>query len=162
MSIFRFKFLKKKHLLQVMNIWPPLMGAGIRIKVKRPDLKEVLVEMKQRFWNTSFIDRHFGGSLYTMTDPFYMIMLIENLGKQYKVIDKQAEIKYLKAAKGKVWAKFVLTDELISSIKEKLKVKNSSADIRLKIPIESQQGVVAEVTKVLFIKKIHSLEGIEE
>jgi hypothetical protein len=88
--------------------------------------------------------------------------LIENLGKQYKVIDKQAEIKYLKAAKGKVWAKFVLKDEMISSIKEKLKAGKPSVDICLKIPIESQQGVVAEVTKVLFIKKIHSLEGIEE
>ena len=156
MSTFRFKFLKKKHLLWCMNFWPPVLGAGIRIKIKRPDLKEVLVEMKQRFWNTSFIDRHFGGSLYVMTDPFYMIMLIENLGSGYKVIDKAAEIKYLAAAKGKVWAKFKLTDEIVEGVKKKVELSKAPVEVNFDIPIENSTGVVAKVTKTLYVRKRES------
>ena len=56
---------------------------GIRVKRIAPDMKAVDVEMKLRFWNANYVGTHFGGSLFAMTDPFYMLMLMANLGCDY-------------------------------------------------------------------------------
>ena len=146
-------YLKKRHLLWAMNFWPPLVGAGIKVKVINRDLTDVLVTMKQRFWNTSFVSRHFGGSLYVMTDPFYMIMLLEVLGKGSSVIDKAASIRYLKPAKGKVSARFYLSKEEVKKIKLKLESTEGAFEWSFEVPITSEGGqVVAVVSKTLSLK----------
>jgi hypothetical protein len=53
------------------------------------------VEMKLRRRNANYVDTHYGGSLYSMTDPFYMGMLIESVGPDYIVWDKGASIGWL-------------------------------------------------------------------
>ena len=57
-----------------INFWPPFLGMGIRIRRIAPDMKAVDVEMKLHFWNANYVGTHFGGSLFAMTDPFYMLM----------------------------------------------------------------------------------------
>src|SRR4051794_2522980 len=69
----------RRHMRVLVNLWPPFLGAGIRVKRLQPDWKHIDVEMKLHFWNTSYVGTHYGGSLYSMTDPFFMLMLIENL-----------------------------------------------------------------------------------
>jgi len=86
-----------------MNVWPPFLGAGIRVTRLQPDWRAIDVEMKLRFWNANFVGTHYGGSLYSMTDPFYMLMLIENLGRDYIVWDKSASIRFPSRAKAKCW-----------------------------------------------------------
>ena len=71
-----------------------MLGAGIYIDELTPDLKYISVKMKLRPWNANYVGTHYGGSLYSMTDPFYMLMLIENLGKDFIVWDKAAKIDF--------------------------------------------------------------------
>ena len=71
----------KRHMRWVLNLYPPFLGAGIRVRRLQSDWKAIDVEMNLRFWNANYVGTHFGGSLYSMTDPFYMLMLIENLGR---------------------------------------------------------------------------------
>jgi hypothetical protein len=89
-----------------INLWPPFLGMGIRIRRIAPDMKAVDVEMKLRFWNANYVGTHFGGSLFAMTDPFYMLMLMANLGRDYIVWDKAATIRYKKPGRGTVRAEF--------------------------------------------------------
>ena len=42
----------------------------------------------KRFWNTNYVGSHFGGSLYSMTDPFYMFIPSEHLKKDHIIWDK--------------------------------------------------------------------------
>ena len=82
---------KNSHALRRwINLWPPFLGAGIRVKRIAPDMKAVDVEMKLRWWNANYVGTHFGGSLFAMTDAFYMLMLMANLGGDYIVWDKAA------------------------------------------------------------------------
>ena len=83
------------------------------VKRLQPDWKAIDVEMKLRFWNRNYVGTHFGGSLYSMTDPFYMLMLIENLGRDYIVWDKSAAIRFKRPGRGKMLAAFRLSDEQI-------------------------------------------------
>ena len=77
--------------------------------------------MKLRRWNSNYVGTHYGGSLYSMADPFYMLMLIENLGSDYIVWDKSATIRFKKPGRGKVTAAFRLSDEQLEQIREALK-----------------------------------------
>jgi len=136
-----------------INLWPPFLGAGIRIKHIAPDLKSVDVEMKLRWWNANYVGTHFGGSLFAMTDAFYMLMLMANLGRDYVVWDKAASIRYRKPGRGTVRAEFRLTDAQLDDIREKLKTL-IKYEPTFTVEVKDEQGTVtAEVEKLLYIRK---------
>jgi acyl-coenzyme A thioesterase PaaI-like protein len=136
-----------------INLWPPFLGAGIRIKHIAPDMKSVDLEMKLRFWNANYVGTHFGGSLFAITDAFYMLMLMANLGPDYIVWDKAATIRYRKPGKGTVRVDFRLSDAQIDDIREKLKTLPKYEPVFL-VEVKDEAGtVIAEVDKVLHIRK---------
>ena len=100
-----------------MNLWSPFRATGIRVKRIAPDYREIEVELSLKWHNRNYTGTHFGGSLYAMTDPFYMLMLIHVLGPQYFVSHKGGAIEYLLAARDKVHARFSLDDAAIADIK---------------------------------------------
>ena len=143
------KRLFKNNLRVMFNLWPPFLGAGIRITRIQPDWKEVDVEMKLRHWNANYVGTHYGGSLYSMTDPFYMVMFIEILGPDYIVWDKAASIRFRRPGRGTVFAKFRITDEQIAEIREALKTQEK-IDREFGVDVKSADGeIIAEVKKVL-------------
>lgn len=79
-----------------LRLYPPYLGAGIRVEEIAPDLRRVVVAMPLTRLNRNYVGTHFGGSLFAMTDPFYMLMLIQNLGPRYVVWDKRSSIRFRK------------------------------------------------------------------
>lgn len=145
--------MKLHNLLKLMRFWPPFWGAGIKVKSFNPELTTIVVQMNMRFWNKNYVGTHFGGSLYAMCDPFYMLMLINTLGKEYVVWDKSASIHYKKPARGTVFATFNLTPQHIELIQEALKSnKKIEQEFTISI-IDSSNEAVAEVKKTLHISK---------
>jgi acyl-coenzyme A thioesterase PaaI-like protein len=144
---------RSKALRRWVNLWPPFLGMGIRIQHISPDMKAVDVEMKLRFWNANYVGTHFGGALFAMTDPFYMLMLMANLGPDYIVWDKAATIRYRKPGKGTVRAEFRLSDSQICDICGKLKTLPKYEPM-FSVEVKDEAGVViAEVEKVLHVRK---------
>ncbi len=145
---------KRSHALRRwINLWPPFLGAGIRVKRIAPDMKAIDVEMKLRFWNANYVGTHFGGSLFAMTDAFYMLMLMANLGRDYIVWDKAATIRYKKPGRGTVRAEFRLSDSQIEDIREKLKTLPKYEPV-FSVEVKDEAGVViASVEKVLHVRK---------
>jgi hypothetical protein len=136
-----------------INLWPPFLGAGIRIQQIAPDMKSIDVEMKLRFWNANYVGTHFGGSLFAMTDAFYMLMLMANLGPDYIVWDKAATIRYRKPGRGTVRAEFRLSDSQIDDIREKLKTLPKYEPV-FRVEVKDEAGmVIAEVEKLLHVRK---------
>ena len=145
---------KSSHALRRwINLWPPLLGAGIRVTHIAPDTRAIDVEMKLRFWNANYVGTHFGGSLFAMTDPFYMLMLMANLGRDYVVWDKAATIRYRKPGRGRVRAEFRLSDSQIGDVREKLKTMAKYEPVFV-LEVKDEAGVViAEVEKTLHVRK---------
>lgn len=145
--------MKFSTLLKLMRFWPPFWGAGISVKSCNADLSVVEVQMKMRFWNKNYVGTHFGGSLYSMTDPFYMLMLMNLLGKDYIVWDKSASIRYKIPAKGTVHARFELTKEQIEDIRQEIE-QNNKCEPDFVVEIKNSDGlVVSVVTKVIHITR---------
>ena len=143
----------KRHMRWALNLWPPFLGAGIRVKRLQPDWRAIDVEMKLRFWNSNFVGTHYGGSLYSLADPFYMLMLIDNLGADYIVWDKSASIRFKKPGKGKMHACFRLSEEQLEGIRQALNTQEK-IEPTFVVEIKDEAGnVIAEVQKVLHVRK---------
>jgi hypothetical protein len=143
----------KRRIRLLLNLWPPFLGAGIRVTRLDSDWRSIDVEMKLRFWNANYVGTHFGGSLYSMTDPFYMLMLIENLGVDYIVWDKSASIRFRKPGQGKMRAEFRLLPERIEDIRRQLG-STDRFETTFEVQVRDQnQVVIAEVSKVLHVRK---------
>lgn len=145
--------MKKSSMLKLVNLWPPFIGAGIRVKKIADDFRDITVEMKLRFWNKNYVGTQFGGSIYAMTDPFYMLILLENLGKDYIVWDKSAAVNFIKPGKGTLTARFNITQERLDEIKHAAD-NNYKTEPVFKVEVKDQNGeVVAEVDKVLYVRR---------
>ena len=142
-----------KTIVKLLTYWPPYLMAGIKVDNVQEDFKKVVVKMKQRFWNTNYVGSHFGGSLYAMTDPFFMFMLLENLKKDHIVWDQSAEIKFLKPAKGEVTAVFEITDKDIDEIKAQALREFSFTTTFLVNIVDKNDEIVAQVKKGLYIRR---------
>jgi len=142
-----------KELRRRVNLYPPYLGAGIRVKRISEDFRTVEVEMPLRWWNRNYVGTHFGGSLYSMCDPFYMLMLIHNLGPDYIVWDKAATIRFKKPGKGVMRATFHLPAERVEEIREQAEREGKVEPQFQVVVMDAEGNVVAEVDKVLSVKK---------
>ena len=137
----------------IFNIWPPALGAGIRVLRVSSDVKFVKIGLKLRFYNRNSFGTHFGGNLYSMTDPFYAIMLTHHIGKEHIVWDKSATIEFVKPGKSTVTAQFELTDEVINGIVERAKSGQPVIETFHVDVVDSDQNTIARVQKKIYIRK---------
>ena len=152
-GIFMYTKFKTKHVLKFMSFWPPYFGAGVKVKVLDTHDLQVLVSMNLKFTNKNMFGTHFGGSLYTMVDPFFTLILFEQLNKDYLVWDKEASIKFKTPGKGVVSAHFQIDPERVEEIKSEI-AESGKAEPEFRVDILDEKGtVVAEVTKMLWARK---------
>ena len=145
--------MKKTWLLRLINFWPPYLGSGVKVIHISPDVRSIEVRMDLKFWNRNYVGVHFGGSLYAMTDPFFMLMMMENLGSEYIVWDKAAAIRFRKPGKGRVYAKFSLAQEDIDSVKAAADNGPKAEPIFTVCVLDGAGDVVAEVEKTLYVSR---------
>jgi hypothetical protein len=136
----------------VMNCWPPFVGAGIRVRHIAPDWRHAHVTMKLAWYNRNYVRTQFGGSLYAMTDPFYMIMLLHALGSDYIVWDKSAHIDYIAPARSAVDARFELSDETLADIRART-ADGEKCLPEFSIDVTDADGqTVARIKRVLYVR----------
>ncbi|MBZ5520708.1 MAG: DUF4442 domain-containing protein [Acidobacteriia bacterium] len=144
---------KRQKLLRFLRFWPPYLGAGIRVTRIDEDFRTIDVELRMRFYNRNYVGTHYGGSLYSMCDPFFMIMLIENLGPGYIVWDKSAAIRFKRPGRGTVKTTFHLPQERIDEIRAQADALRKTEPTFQLTVTDAEGNVVAEVDKLLYVRK---------
>jgi acyl-coenzyme A thioesterase PaaI-like protein len=138
---------------RLMNLWPVFRGMGIRVREVSPDFRHVTVELRPGLFNRNWVGTHFGGSLFAMTDPFHMIMMMQNLGRDYVVWDKAGTVRFLKPARGTVTARFRLDPAEVEKAREAT-AGGEKYEPKFRVDIVDAEGVVvADVEKTLYIRK---------
>ncbi len=150
---------KRKRLRRFVNFYPPFLGAGVRIKEISADLHTIEVHMPLRFWNKNYVGTHFGGSLYAMCDPFFMLILLHNLGSDYIVWDKSATIRFKKPGKGLVKAIFHISQERIDEIRAQADAQAKVEPQFQTVVTDTEGTVIAEIDKLLYVRKKKSGES---
>jgi len=145
--------MKARTLRHVLNLWPPFLFSGVHVTAVTADYRHARVELRMRPWNRNYVGTHFGGSLFAMTDPFWMLLVMQSLGRDYIVWDRAGAIEFVKPGRGTVHARFDLDDatldELRSATAEGAKALHWFAtDV-----IDADGDVVARMRKQLYIRR---------
>jgi hypothetical protein len=136
-----------------MNLWPPFVGAGIHVTKIAADFRSASVRLRYGLLNRNYFGTHYGGSLFSMTDPFYAILLLHNLPRGYRVWDRAARIEFKTPGRTDVYAHFVLTDAMIAEV---LAATADGSKYEPTWPvdiIDANGAVVATVDKTLYIRR---------
>lgn len=138
--------------LFVWNLYPPFLGAGIKITDADGGWRWIEAKLKYRWWNRNYVGTMFGGSMFSLCDPFHMVLLINRLGKDYVVRDKGGEIKYLKKGVSDVFVRFELDEKQVAEICQNPAEVQEARFLAL---VKDREGnVIAEVTKALHVRRI--------
>jgi acyl-coenzyme A thioesterase PaaI-like protein len=142
----------KHRLFRLLGLYPPFLGAGVRVRDVAEDLRSFTVEMPLTRWNRNYVGTHFGGSLYSLADPWFMIILIEHLGAGYVVWDKAASITFLRPGRGTVRARFEIPPERIAEIRAEAD-RAGRVEPVFRVAITDEAGeTVAEVEKRVSVR----------
>ncbi len=133
-------------------IYPPFLFSGIRVRCISKNPLVYRTSLKCRFWNQNAVGTHFGGSLFSMTDPFYMLILMEALGREYVVWDQASTIEYLKAGTKKVTAHFEIPPERVEEIRVDAEEGPTRPVFTVEI-VDDNGEAVARVHKTLYVRK---------
>lgn len=145
--------LNARLLRRGMGWWPPFLGAGIRVRGLTEDFREAVVELRFGRLNRNYVGTHFGGSLYSMTDPFFAIMLMRNLGGEYLVWDKSGSIEYVAPGRGTVRARFVLTEQRLAEIRSQAAGgEKVLPEFQVEVRHADDDSLVALVRKILYVR----------
>ncbi len=137
----------------MLNVYPPYLGAGVKVDYFSEDWREAKVSMKLTWYNRNAVGTQFGGSLYSMVDPHLMLMLMRILGDDYIVWDKSAQIDFIKPGKGKVHSFIRIPEERIDEIYEKTKDgKKFLPEFEIEVLDESDK-IISRIRKTLYIRK---------
>jgi acyl-coenzyme A thioesterase PaaI-like protein len=140
-------------LRRVLNLWPPFLFAGIRVRTLSADFRHARVVLRPHWYNRNFVGTHFGGSLFAMTDPFWMIMTMQALGGGYIVWDKAADIEFVKPGRGRVAAEFRLDDSVLEHIRDATAAGGKSLHWFETDVIDGDGDVVARVRKQVYVRR---------
>ncbi|SFF22039.1 Acyl-coenzyme A thioesterase PaaI, contains HGG motif [Fontimonas thermophila] len=150
----RDQFFKKPWLFKlILNHWGPFKGAGIRVVEVTPDFGHVVVELRETRRNRNAFGTHFGGSLYAMCDPFYALMFVARLGKDYVIWDKAATIHFERPGKGTVRATFSLSPEDDATVRQQTADGARYTPTYVVEVTDARGERVALVEKVLYFRR---------
>ena len=137
---------------RLLNLWPPFLINAIRVVSISDDWSQAHVLLRLRPWNRNYVRTQFGGNLFAMTDPFWMLLVLHQLGRRYYVWDKAASIDFVAPGRSDVHAWFHLQPAVIDD----LRAKAANGDKVLhwfETDITTASGeVVARVRKQVYIR----------
>lgn len=136
-----------------MNLWPPFLCTGIRIEHLGEDFRSVRVRLRRSPLTSNYVGTLFGGSIFAMTDPFWMLMVLRNLGPEYVVWDKAAEVEFVSPGRASVTASFTLTEEVLDELRAA--AADGSKVLRwFDVDVRTDDGtLVARVRKQLYVRR---------
>ncbi|MFD1152249.1 DUF4442 domain-containing protein [Saccharothrix hoggarensis] len=145
--------MKASRLRRGMNLWPPFLFAGIRVLELSDDYRHVRVRLRMHWWNRNYVGTHFGGSLFAMTDPFWMLLVLHHLGREHLVWDRAGEIDFVKPGRGDVFAEFRLTDEQLDEVRTRT-ADGGKALVWFSTDVVDEHGdVVARTRKQVYARR---------
>ncbi|HEX8776826.1 MAG TPA: DUF4442 domain-containing protein [Rhodanobacter sp.] len=137
---------------RLLNLWPPFLFNSIRLQSLSEDYTQAKVVLRLRPWNRNYVGSQFGGNLFAMVDPFWMLLAMHQLGSDYYVWDKAGAIDFVTPGREDVYARFHLDDATV----DELRAAAAGGDKVLRwfdTDIVTASGeVVARVRKQIYVR----------
>jgi acyl-coenzyme A thioesterase PaaI-like protein len=145
--------MRPRNLRWLMNLWAPFLFGGIHVESISDDWRYARVRLKLRWYNRNYVRTQFGGNLFAMCDPFWMIMTLEALGHDYIVWDKAGAIDFVAPGRGDVVAEFRLEEAVLDELRAA--TANGEKALRwFETEVKNTQGeLIARVRKQIYVRR---------
>ena len=141
---------RSRNMRWAFNFWPCIWCTGSRVEFIAGDFRELHVSIKLNIRTRNRVGTVYGGSIYSSVDPYFMLLFMEILGRNYVVWDKGASMKFVRPIVDKVKCRFLITDELVAEVKQKI-AENGEYTFDLPLKYEDDNGTVyATFTKQVY------------
>lgn len=97
----------------------PNLCSGIRVRHISEDWTEATVTLRINLLTRNYVKTAFGGSMSAMTDPYFFLLVMHQLGRDYVVWDTKGEIEFVKPGRGLLTARFSVTPEHVQELRER-------------------------------------------
>ncbi|NOI20515.1 DUF4442 domain-containing protein [Vibrio coralliilyticus] len=138
----------------LLNWFPAYRRAGARIRYLSSDFMCAQIELPCSWRTMNHYGFTWGGGIYAAIDPVYAVMLFKVFNGKYKILDKTAEINFLKPATSTLNAKFKLTKRRIDLIKSQVE-KTGHYQCVMNIKLEDENGNTCAICKKVISIKRH-------
>lgn len=137
----------------MLNLWPPFFFNAICVQHIADDWRSARVVLRKRWYNRNYVNTQFGGNLFAMNDPFWMLLVMQLLGRDYIVWDKAGSIDFVSPGRGDVFAEFAVDTAVLETIRD----ATASGDKYLhwfeNTVHDSAGRVVAKVRKQVYVRR---------
>jgi acyl-coenzyme A thioesterase PaaI-like protein len=136
-----------------MSLWAPNLFSGIRIKRFAPDWTSATVELHVNPITRNYVKTAFGGSMSAMTDPYFFMLVMHQLGRDYVVWDTRGEIEFLKPGRGVLTAHFEVSPAHVAELR--MRAKGGAKVLEwFETAITDRDGdVVARVRREVYVRE---------
>lgn len=142
---------RTKMMRWAFNFWPCIWCTGSRVTFIAGDFRELHVQLRLNIRTRNRVGTVFGGSIYSSVDPYYMLLLMEVLGKNYVVWDNAASIKFVRPITGTVKCKFEIKEETVNEIKRQI---DDRGEFTFELPlvyVDGKDKVFAAFSKTIYV-----------
>lgn len=136
-----------------MSLYPPLLFSGVRVEHVAEDWTTIRVRYRVRWWNRNHNGAAFGGTLFAMTDPFFGMLALGQLGNGYRIWNTSASIEFLAAGRGSVSATMSLDPAVTSAMRNETADGSKSITSHCAEVVAADGTVVARVRQTLYVRK---------
>lgn len=102
-----------------MSLWVPNLFSGIRVRRYSEDWTHATVELHVNLLTRNYVKTAFGGSMQAMTDPYFFMLVMHQLGRDYVVWDTRAEIEFIKPGRGVLTAQFDVPTARVAELRRR-------------------------------------------
>ena len=135
-----------------MNLYPMYWGTGGRIEYIAADFREVRLRLGLNPFTYNYVGTIFGGSMFSASDPFLMVMLFRVLGERdFVVWDKAARIRFRRPGKHRLRMTLRLDDELLARVRATVQTNNVWTEWLPLHWVDARGEVVAELERELYV-----------
>ncbi len=136
-----------------MSLWLPNLFSGIRVRGFADDWTSATVQLHVNVLTRNYVKTAFGGAMSAMTDPYFFMLVMHQLGRDYVVWDTKGEIEFLTPGRGVLTARFEVPPARIAEIRRRaaggVKVLEWFAtDI-----VDGSGAVVARVRREVYVRE---------
>mgnify|MGYP001606678291 FL=1 len=136
-----------------MSLWFPNLFSGIRIRRFSEDWTHATVELHVNPLTRNYVGTAFGGSMSAMTDPYFFMLVMHQLGRDYVVWDTRGEIEFLKPGRGVLTAEFHVSKERAEDIRRRAHGGEKVLEWFETVITDREGDVVARVRREVYIRE---------
>ena len=133
------------------NASPMYRRSTGRVTSVSKDFWTVEVKIPLTYKNRNYAGTIFGGSMFSATDPIYMVQLIQIIGTDYIVWDKSSVVKFKRPANTDAYVVFQFKEDEISNLKKQVE-EEKEVELKKLVELKNKDGkVFCEIEKVIYV-----------